>query len=71
MAYKLYKPLGIASTGQAMIAPTGLENSEGVVIATNNPNFKQDFVTAIAQSRFWNRDKGTGPASQGMPGITK
>lgn len=71
MAYKLYKPIGIASTGQEMTALQGLENVEGVVLAVNNPNFKQNFVTAIAQGRFWNRDNDTGSASQGMTGITK
>lgn len=71
MAYKLYKPIGIALTGQAMIQGPGMENLEGVVIAGNSDNFKLDFVAAIAQSRFWNRDDGTGPASLGMTGITK
>ncbi|MFD1608490.1 catalase [Oceanobacillus luteolus] len=71
MAYKLYKPIGIATTGQAIVAPQGTDNLEGVILAANSQNFKQSFITAIAQSRFWNRDKGAGPGSLGMTGITK
>ncbi|WP_262177744.1 catalase [Saccharococcus sp. Marseille-Q5394] len=55
VAYKHYKPIGIASTGQSFMQATDDNNLVGVVFAANNPNFGEDFVTAIAQQRFWNR----------------
>ncbi|GEL77928.1 catalase [Tenuibacillus multivorans] len=54
-AYKHYKPIGVASTGQAYIKTSDKNNLAGVVFAANNPEFGQDFVTAIAQQRFWDR----------------
>ncbi|MFC5465117.1 catalase [Lederbergia graminis] len=55
VAYKNYKPIGVASTGQSFIQPTEKNNLAGVVFAANNANFGRDFVSAIAQQRFWNR----------------
>lgn len=55
VAYKHYKPIGIASTGQLYIQTSENNNLAGVVFAANNPNFGKDFVAAIAQQRFWNR----------------
>lgn len=54
-AYKQFKPIGIASTGRLYIQTSENNNLAGVVFAENNPNFGQDFVTAIGQMRFWNR----------------
>lgn len=54
-AYKHYKPIGVATTGQPYIQPSKKNNLAGVVFAANNPNFAKDFVAAIAQQRFWNR----------------
>ncbi|WP_085993096.1 catalase [Oceanobacillus senegalensis] len=54
-AYKQYKPIGVSSTGQSFIQSSQKNNLAGVVFATNNPNFGGDFVSAIAQQRFWNR----------------
>lgn len=54
-AYKHYKPIGIASTGQSYIQSSPNNNLAGVVFAANNPNFGEGFLTAIAQHRFWNR----------------
>lgn len=54
-AYKQYKPIGVATTGQSFIQPSNNNNLAGVVFAANNPNFEKDFVTAIGQMRFWNR----------------
>ncbi|GAB3068813.1 catalase [Virgibacillus ainsalahensis] len=54
-AYKQYKPIGVASTGQSYIQASGNNNLAGVVFATNNPDFGKDFVSAIAQQRFWDR----------------
>ncbi len=54
-AYKLYKPIGIASMGQPLMSASKGNNLAGVVFATNNPNFGEEFILAIAQQRFWNR----------------
>lgn len=55
IAYKSYKPIGVASTGKSFLQTSEANNLEGVVFAENNPNFESQFVTAIAQLRFWNR----------------
>src|SRR5690625_2406390 len=54
-AYKHYKPIGVATTGQSYIHTTDENNLAGVVFATNNPDFGNDFVQAIAKQRFWDR----------------
>jgi catalase len=54
-AYKHYKPIGVASTGQSFIQPSDKNNLAGVVFSANNPNFGEEFLSAIAQQRFWNR----------------
>lgn len=55
VAYKYYKPIGIAATGQSFIKTTNENNLAGVVFAANNANFGEEFVNAIAQQRFWDR----------------
>mgnify|MGYP001188994007 CR=1 FL=1 len=55
ITYKYYKPIGIASSGEAYLKQSDKPNPEGVVFASENTNFAQDFVNAIAQQRFWNR----------------
>ncbi|WP_029267097.1 catalase [Virgibacillus alimentarius] len=54
-AYKHYKPIGVATTAASYFNNTNKNNLAGVVFAENNPNFKDEFVSAIAQQRFWNR----------------
>lgn len=54
-AYKHYKPIGIASTGQLYIQTSDQNNLAGIIFAANNPNFGEEFVNAIAQQRFWDR----------------
>lgn len=54
-AYKHYKPIGVATTGESFIHTSEQNNLAGVVFAKNNPNFAKEFVTAIAKQRFWNR----------------
>ena len=54
-AYKHYKPIGVATTGQPYMKVPKRSNLPGVVFAANNPNFGKQFVSAIAQQRFWNR----------------
>jgi len=55
VAYKHYKPIGVATTGKNFMQTTENNNLAGVVFAENNPNFGTDFVNAIAQLRFWER----------------
>ncbi|WP_130859860.1 catalase [Gracilibacillus phocaeensis] len=55
VAYKHYKPIGIASTGESYIQASQENNLEGVVFNRNNPDFAEDFVSAIAEQRFWDR----------------
>ncbi|MBN6205278.1 catalase, partial [Ralstonia pickettii] len=55
VAYQHYKPIGVASTAQSFVQSSAGNNLAGVVFAANNPNFGEDFVSAIAQQRFWDR----------------
>lgn len=55
VAYQHYKPIGVASTGQSYIQTSDKNKLAGVVFAKNNPDFGKDFVSAIAQQRFWDR----------------
>src|SRR5699024_12436667 len=54
-AYKHYKPIGVATTGENYIQTSEKNNLAGVVFAADNPNFGKEFVSAIAKQRFWNR----------------
>ena len=54
-AYKHFKPIGVASTGQSYVQSSAKNNLAGVVFAANNPNFEKEYVAAVAQQRFWNR----------------
>ncbi|GAA0301718.1 catalase [Gracilibacillus halotolerans] len=54
-AYKHYKPIGIATTAEGSIQASDSNNLAGVVFATGNQNFANDFLAAIAKQRFWNR----------------
>lgn len=53
--YKQYKPLGVAATGQTYFDDVGDNNLSGVVFAENSEDFPDEFITAIAQQRFWDR----------------
>lgn len=53
--YKHYKPIGVATTAHAYIQASEENNLAGVVFAENNPNFEAEFVSAISNKRFWNR----------------
>lgn len=54
-AYKHFKPIGIATTGQHYIKTTSTNNLAGVIFASNNPSFAKDYVDAISVQRFWSR----------------
>lgn len=53
--YQHNKPIGVATTGQTYIEQSKFNNTTGVVSTTNNNNFGNDFINAIAQKRFWDR----------------
>ncbi|GAA0599703.1 catalase [Virgibacillus siamensis] len=54
-AYKHYKPIGVATSAMSNFRKRNENNLSGVVFAANNPNFAREFVSAIAQQRFWDR----------------
>ncbi len=53
--YKHFKPIGVATGGQTYIDQSQFKDNTGIVCATNNKKFGDDFVNAIAQKRFWDR----------------
>lgn len=55
MQYMHLKPIGVSSGKDSYIAQTEHNNGIGVVSATDNPDFANQFVAAIAQKRFWDR----------------
>lgn len=55
-SFKHYKPIGFASTGVPFFELSNANAGPGIVFATDNPNFDIDFVKAIAQQRFWDRE---------------
>ena len=54
-AYKHYKPIGVATTGEKYFHESDINNLSGVVFAKGNRNFGKEFVAAVAQQRFWDR----------------
>lgn len=54
-AYTHFKPIGVATTGQSYIMTAANSNMAGIVFASNNTSFENEFVSAIAQQRFWDR----------------
>ncbi|GAB3804812.1 catalase [Virgibacillus kimchii] len=55
-AYQHYKPIGIAAGAENYWQALEMNVPAGIVFAANNPNFNKEFVSAIAQQRFWNRE---------------
>lgn len=54
-AFKHFKPIGFATTGLPFFEASDAKAGPGIVFASDNPNFDQEFVKAIAQQRFWDR----------------
>jgi catalase len=55
--YRHFKPIGVASTGEAIFMNSDASPGPGVVIASESgANFPNDFIQAITQQRFWNRN---------------
>ncbi len=55
-AFKHFKPIGFATTGLSFFEGSNAKVGPGIVFATDNPEFDQEFVKAIAQQRFWGRE---------------
>ena len=55
VAYQKYKPIGVALTAHSYIPKTPNMNMAGVVFASNNSDFEQEFLQAITHQRFWDR----------------
>lgn len=55
-AFKHFKPIGFATTGLSLFEASNAKAGPGIVFATDNPDFEQEFVKAIAQQRFWGRE---------------
>nr|WP_255551623.1 catalase [Sporosarcina sp. E16_8] len=55
-SFKHYKPIGFASTGAPFFELSNAKVGPGIVFATDNSDFDNDFVKAIAQQRFWDRE---------------
>lgn len=55
VAYKHYKPIGVATNAHSYFPTSQGNNLDGVVFAANNPNFGKEFVEAVAKQRFWSR----------------
>ncbi|MGE7023027.1 catalase [Solibacillus cecembensis] len=55
-AFRHYKPIGVAQTGMPFLQASNAKIGPGIVVATGNPDFGEQFVDAIAMQRFWDRD---------------
>ena len=56
VAYENFKPIGFATDAETHFRELGIQSgTPGIVFAANNPNFAKEFLSAIAQQRFWNR----------------
>lgn len=54
-AYKFYKSVEVAESGEAYLEKIEHKNPSGVIYAKENADFDKQFVDAIAQRRFWDR----------------
>ena len=52
-AFKHYKPIGICDDRMPFFEASNAKVGPGIVFATDNPDFDEEFVKAIAQQRFW------------------
>ncbi|MBP1914322.1 catalase [Lederbergia galactosidilyticus] len=55
MHYLHLKPIGMAADADSYILQSIMNNMDGVILATDNPDFTNQFIDALAQKRFWNR----------------
>ncbi|MGG0669712.1 catalase [Lederbergia citrisecunda] len=56
-AYRHYKPIGVASTGEAIFNKSDAKPGPGIIIASESGvEFPSAFIQAITEQRFWNRN---------------
>lgn len=55
-AFKYFKAIGLASTGASLVCLPEANNSVGIVNSAATKNFAADFLAAITQKRFWDRN---------------
>ncbi|WP_313892239.1 catalase [Psychrobacillus sp.] len=55
-AFKHFKPIGFAASGIPFFDASNANVGPGILFATGNPEFGNEFVKAIAQQRFWDRN---------------
>src|SRR5699024_7513268 len=53
--YNYFKPIGIASDQEMYLENIAEKDAAGVMCASDNNDFSQQFVNTIAQKRFWER----------------
>lgn len=56
MQYEHLKPIGVATDADAYVSKMEINNMDGVITAKDNPVFTEQFIDAIAQKRFWDRE---------------
>ncbi len=54
-AYKFFKPIGVAASGECYANLSAESNPSGVVFASQSSEFPEEFVSAVGQQRFWDR----------------
>src|SRR5690625_4066026 len=55
-AFNHYKPIGFATTGEQYFPVSNQKAIPGIIYASHNPNFGEEFVKAVAKQRFWERE---------------
>ncbi|TYS45878.1 catalase [Bacillus infantis] len=54
-AFSHFKPIGATHEGRKWIENSGKSNAAGVVLGDGTESFAEEFIQAIAQHRFWER----------------
>lgn len=55
-AFMHYKPISVAKTGNSLFAASNAKKGPGIVLAKNTAAFNDEYILAITQQRFWDRD---------------
>ncbi|GAK13191.1 catalase [Geomicrobium sp. JCM 19039] len=53
--YNHFKPIGALGQGAEIVGSTGITGKPGVLVEENDTNFADDFISAMATMRFWER----------------
>lgn len=55
-AFSHYKPISIARSGNSLFKASNAKKGPGIILPKDNSKSSDDFLMAIAQQRFWDRD---------------